>query len=104
MPVMCCGRNMKLLEPGVSDGAVEKHVPVIKQDGNKITVEIGETEHPMTKEHLILWIVLCTDRGFQIKYLTHNDKPHAVFYIADGEEPVSAIAYCNIHGLWKAKA
>ncbi len=104
MPVVCCGHNMKLMEPCTSDGASEKHVPVIEQDGNKVTVKVGEAKHPMTKEHLISWIVLSTDKGFQIKYLSHEDKPHAVFYVADGEKPVSAVAYCNIHELWKAKA
>jgi len=29
VPVMCCGRKMEELVPGTSDGAAEKHVPVI---------------------------------------------------------------------------
>ena len=42
VPVMCCGRKMEELVPGTSDGAAEKHVPVIKQDGNKVVVEITD--------------------------------------------------------------
>ena len=33
--VMCCGEKMKEIIPGTSDGAAEKHVPVISVDGNK---------------------------------------------------------------------
>ena len=29
VPVMCCGKKMEELVPGTSDGAAEKHVPVI---------------------------------------------------------------------------
>ncbi|MDY4483746.1 MAG: desulfoferrodoxin family protein, partial [Butyricicoccus porcorum] len=28
----------------------------------------------------------------------------AVFALADGDSVVSAYAYCNLHGLWKADA
>ena len=28
--LVCCGQPMKLMEAGVSDGALEKHVPVIE--------------------------------------------------------------------------
>lgn len=41
MPVVCCEHNMKLMEPCTSDGAEEKHVPVIEQNGNKVTVKSG---------------------------------------------------------------
>ena len=33
VPVMCCGQKMVEMVPGTSDGAAEKHVPVIKQEG-----------------------------------------------------------------------
>ena len=43
-PVMCCGEKMKELVPGTSDGAVEKHVPVVTADGSKVpekSIEAG---------------------------------------------------------------
>ena len=42
VPVMCCGQKMTELIPGSSDGAAEKHVPVIAADGNKVTVRVGD--------------------------------------------------------------
>ena len=47
VPVMCCGEKMSELIPGTSDGAHEKHVPVVEAEGKKITVKVGEVEHPM---------------------------------------------------------
>ncbi len=98
-PLMCCGKKMTELEPGTSDGAHEKHVPVITVDGNCITVEVGEVHHPMIPEHYIGWIALETKNGNQRKVLT--DTPVAKFAIASDDEVVSAYAYCNLHGLWK---
>ena len=34
VPVVCCGEKMKLLEPGVVEAAVEKHLPV-DRSGNQ---------------------------------------------------------------------
>ena len=32
---------------------MEKHVPVIEVEGNKVTVRVGAVEHPMLPEHYI---------------------------------------------------
>ena len=37
VPVICCGEKMKEIIPGTTDAAVEKHVPVISQEGNIVT-------------------------------------------------------------------
>ena len=103
VPVMCCGEKMSELVPGSVDAATEKHVPVISVEGNKVTVTVGEVEHPMAEEHFIEWIVLETSTGSQMKALTPGEKPQAVFALADGEKAVAAYAYCNLHGLWKAE-
>ena len=96
-----CGKKMTELVPGTSDGAHEKHVPVVTIDGDKVTVEVGSVEHPMVKEHYIQWIEIETTRGSQRVKLEYTDKPRAEFRLADGEKIVSAYEYCNIHGLWK---
>lgn len=103
VPIMCCGQAMKEIVPGTSDGAVEKHVPVIEVSGNKVTVKIGEVDHPMLPEHYIEWIALETKAGNQRKALKPGDAPVAEFAITDGDEVVSAYEYCNLHGLWQAK-
>ena len=52
VPVICCGEKMKEIIPGTTDAAVEKHVPVISQEGNIVTVSVGSVEHPMNGYHL----------------------------------------------------
>jgi len=101
VPVMCCGEKMKELVPGTSDGAHEKHVPVVTLDGDKVTVEVGAVEHPMVESHFIQWIAIETTRGSQRVKLQYTDKPIAEFKLADGEKFVAAYEYCNLHGLWK---
>ena len=103
-PTKCCGEPMKEMVPGTSDGAKEKHVPVIKTEGLKVTVEVGSVAHPMTQEHFIEWIVLETKEGRQRKALKPGDAPKAVFALTEGDEAVSALAFCNLHGLWQAEA
>ena len=100
VPVVCCGQPMKKLEPGATDGAYEKHVPAVTVDGSKVTVQVGEVEHPMLPEHFIQWIVLETAQGYQVKKLNAGDKPVAEFIVAEGDKPVAAYEYCNLHGLW----
>ena len=102
VPVMCCGEKMQELVPGTVDAALEKHVPVVEKDGNKVTVKVGSVTHPMLEEHHIAFIAIETKQGSQIKYLKAGEAPEAVFAIADGDEFVAAYEYCNLHGLWKA--
>ena len=97
----CCGTPMEEVLPGTSDGAVEKHVPVVAIDGNLVTVAVGSAEHPMADAHYIEWIAIETSEGRQRKTLNPGDAPKAVFALAPGETFVSAWAYCNLHGLWK---
>lgn len=101
VPVMCCGQKMSVLEPGTTDASVEKHVPVVEQNGNVVTVKVGAAEHPMLDVHYIEWIILETTNGTQKKNLQPGQAPVAQFVLADGEEVVAAYEYCNLHGLWK---
>ncbi len=101
-PTMCCGEPMVELVANTTDAAQEKHVPVITVDGNVVTVEVGSAAHPMLAEHFIQWIALETKEGMQRKELAPEAAPKAVFALAPGDEAVSAYAYCNLHGLWKA--
>ena len=60
VPVICCGEAMHELKAGVTDAAVEKHVPVYTVDKQHVHVVVGETKHPMLEEHFIEWITLNT--------------------------------------------
>ena len=102
VPVSCCGQSMTELVPGTSDGAAEKHVPVVAVDGNKVTVTVGEVEHPMRDAHYIVWIAIETSKGAQRKMLQPSEAPKAEFLLAEGETLVATYAYCNLHGLWRA--
>ena len=101
VPIICCGEPMNELQANVEDASQEKHVPVIKKDGDLITVEIGSAPHPMTDAHLIEWVYLETKNGGQRKILKAGDPPSVSFLLKD-DEAVCAFAYCNLHGLWKA--
>lgn len=103
VPVMCCGQKMTKLEPGTTDAAAEKHVPVIAFEGTTVTVAIGEVEHPMTEAHHIAWVYLLTDQGAQRKCLPVEGAPFVTFALSEGEKPLAAYAYCNLHGLWAAE-
>lgn len=101
---VCCGEQMSELLPGAIDAAKEKHVPVIKAEGNKVTVTVGSAAHPMIAEHFIQWLVLQTENGAQRKELNPGEAPAATFSLADGDKAARAYAYCNLHGLWVAEA
>lgn len=93
--------GLKELLPGVTDAAQEKHVPLVKVEGSKVSVNVGEVEHPMSQEHLIEWVVLETDQGWQKKDLHPDRPPRMEFALTAGEKPLAVYAYCNLHGLWK---
>ncbi|HHW48770.1 MAG TPA: desulfoferrodoxin [Clostridiaceae bacterium] len=103
-PLVCCGEEMSELIPNTFDASAEKHVPVIKVDGNRVTVEIGSVPHPMTEEHYISWVYIQTEKGGQRKILLPGEEPRAEFVLTDDDRLESAFAYCNLHSLWKADA
>ena len=98
---VCCGSPMRELVPGTTDGAVEKHVPVYRVEGNTVRVKVGSAEHPMTDAHHIEWIAIETENGNQRKELKAGDKPEATFALVPRDKVKSVYEYCNIHGLWK---
>ena len=104
VPIVCCGEKMKELVPGSVEAAHEKHIPVIRVNGGEVTVHVGSVAHPMLAEHWIEWIALETTAGVQCKALAPGMAPECKFMLADGDAPVAAYAYCNLHGLWSAEA
>ena len=102
VPMVCCGENMHELVANTSDGAFEKHVPVVDIKGCNIKVCVGSVEHPMMEAHFIEWIAVETTRGVYRKQLSPSCKPCADFCLTEGESFIAAYAYCNLHGLWKS--
>ena len=100
--VKCCGKNMEEILPGVVEASHEKHIPIVKIDGDRAIVDVGSVTHPMSEEHSILWIAFETEKGVQRKYLKPGEEPKAEFVLAN-DRPVAVYAYCNLHGLWKSE-
>lgn len=92
----------KELVAGSMDASKEKHVPVVAKKCKTVKVDVGSVAHPMTAEHLIEWVAVETEKGYQIKYLKAEETPVCTFTLADGDKAVAVYAYCNLHGLWKA--
>jgi superoxide reductase len=101
---VCCGQPMVELSPNSTDAATEKHVPVIEKTApGMVTVKVGSAPHPMLVEHSIQWIALRQGSRMQRVALNPGDAPEATFAL-NGNDPVEAYAYCNLHGLWNAAA
>lgn len=99
--LVCCNQPMKLFVENTTDGAKEKHVPVVEIQEGRVLVKVGSVAHPMEEKHYIEWIELIAgDKAFR-KFLKPGDKPEASFCKPDGAFTVRE--YCNIHGLWKGE-
>lgn len=87
------------------EAAVEKHLPVVTVNGNQVHVAVSDVAHPMMEAHFITFIALETKKGYQIVELTPGEGAEAVadFALVDGDAPVAAYEYCNLHGLWKTE-
>lgn len=100
--LVCCGEPMKLLKENTSDGAKEKHVPVVQKVSGGWKVTVGSVAHPMEEKHYIEWIELIAGAKAYRVHLKPGDKPEAVFLVDAAH--VVAREYCNLHGLWKTEA
>ena len=98
--INCCGKPMQLLEANTVDASQEKHVPVYERVEDEIAVRVGEVEHPMEKDHYIMWIAQVSDnRTTRVRLYPEQATETRFPYIKDA----IIYAYCNKHGLWKTK-
>lgn len=98
--LVCCDEPMIFQKENSTDGATEKHVPVIETNEEGVEIKVGSAPHPMTSEHYIEWIEISTEKGESKKFLRPGDKPEASFPV---KTKVKSREYCNLHGLWKSK-
>ena len=103
VPLYCCNNPMTELIPNTSDGAAEKHVPVVRRDGDTLIVELGENAHPMDDNHLMEWVAVETEHGCIRRDLHPGDETTLHFRVCDCDKPLAVYAYCNLHGLWMSK-
>ena len=99
--LVCCGKDMRLFTENTSDGAKEKHVPVIEKTSTGFKVKVGSVPHPMEEKHFIEWIELTADGKVFREFLKPGKAPEAVFCLCFEAKQVSVREYCNLHGLWR---
>jgi len=97
----CCGQPMRLMRENTTDGAKEKHVPVVERISGGYRVRVGSAEHPMLSNHYIQWIELFDGDALMRRYLKPGDKPEATF--RTDSDTVYAREYCNLHGNWRSE-
>ena len=96
----CCNAPMVHLAENTVDAAQEKHVPVIEKTDSGYLVKVGSVDHPMTEDHLIMWIELVADGVVHRKFLSPGDAPQAAFDVK--ADNVTAREHCNLHGVWRS--
>ena len=72
--LVCCGKPMMLMTENTSDGAKEKHVPVVEKIEGGYKVTVGSIDHPMSEEHYIQFVETVSEdkNNVHIKYLKPN--------------------------------
>lgn len=98
--LVCCGQPMEVQTENTTDAATEKHVPVVEAAEGGIKVAVGSVAHPMGADHYIEWIEVLVDGKSYRQFLNPNEAPEAFFPVSGSN--ITARAYCNLHGLWKA--
>lgn len=100
--LVCCGKPMNIQAENTQDAATEKHVPIISQTEKGIKIKVGDVLHPMDDDHYIEWIEIFKEKGKVVRIdLKTGDTPEVE--ICCKTNLVQVRAYCNLHGLWKAK-
>ena len=99
--LFCCGQEMTLQKENTVDASKEKHIPVVKMEGDKMIVEVGSVPHPMEADHYIEWIEVWQDGKLRRAELKPGQAPKAEFCSPKGGT-FTVRAYCNKHGLWKS--
>ncbi len=100
--IKCRGHKMIELKLNTTGASKEIHVPVIKREGSKVKVFVGEAPHPMESEHYILFIeVLAGDKVLRHYFKEGDEKAEASFLVEEGV-PVKARALCNLDDLWES--
>lgn len=103
--LVCCGEPMQEMIPNTTDGAQEKHVPVVEkratEGGYFVDVKVGSVTHPMLPEHFIPVIAAVNGDTVTIRLPKPGDEPVLHAFSADGD--VTPYEYCNLHGFWKGE-
>lgn len=101
-----CDASINVLKPQTEGDKAPKHVPIITVDGSKVTITVGEVQHPMDDDHFIQFIELIVGDETYIKHFKPGDIPKVTFNVdvdlLATNEPI-AKEFCNLHGLWASQ-
>ena len=100
--LVCCSLPMvQLKEHSSEEEMKEKHVPVVVMDGENKIIRVSTIEHPMQKEHYIIFIeAISQDKKYlKRKYLCPEESAQMDIQKCDYDKFI-ARALCNLHGLW----
>lgn len=100
--LVCCAQPMEKLVPKTQDKGMEKHVPIIIENTDGITVQVGDVLHPMEDGHYIKFIEVLTKDKVLRAELSAQMKPASQFAV-DSSQVLEVRCYCNLHGLWSAE-
>lgn len=92
----------------------KKHIPtitVVKKCGLipqgciDVHVKVGEIEHPMLKEHFIMFIDYYLDKKFlaRVQLTPEGLHPAAALHLKAERGMLTAVERCNVHGYWMAE-
>lgn len=96
--ITCCGKEMIPILTNTNEASTEKHLPVYEKVEDEMVVRVGEVEHPMEKDHYIMWIAQVSEnRVIRVKLYPEQNTETRFPYIKGSD----LYAYCNKHGLWK---
>jgi len=79
--LVCCDQPMKLMKENTTDGAKEKHVPVVEKVVGGVKVKVGSVAHPMEEKHYIEWIEIIGEGKAYRQFLAPGQAPEAIFPI-----------------------
>lgn len=99
--LVCCGQPMEEMIAKTADTGLEKHVPVVELNDNKVHVTVGSVLHPMENAHYISKIFLVANKKVKRVNLTPEDEPKATFTLDEETNNFEVYELCNLHGLWK---
>lgn len=92
-PLTCCGKPMEIMTANSADAAAEKHVPKIEISDGDILVTVGSVNHPMTKEHYIMWVSqVCGNKENKVILYPEQDPQVRFPYMPE----CKIYAYCNL--------
>lgn len=89
--------------PGKWHKKVNSHLPIVKVEGNKVTVE---TKHGMTEKHYIVRHTLVSKSGEVLGEKTFSpsdEEAISVFELPPGKPALYATSFCNKHDMWVAE-